>query len=370
MEGRNHMDPSELADWVGLRLVPGVGAVTFHRLVEALGSPSAALGADRRRLQALSGVGPSLAAAVSQRRWARDPQEELARLERLGGRAVTVRDPEYPPLLKEIIHPPPVIFVRGDLAGCRDGGVAVVGSRKFSPYGRRKAEELGRALGKARVSAISGLARGVDTAVHSAALAAGGHTVGVMGCGLDVAYPPENAELMQRVAAEGALVSEHPLGTAPSAGNFPGRNRIISGMSRAVVVVEAGLRSGALITARHGADQGREVLAMPGPVDSPTSQGCHALIETGARLYRGPDDVLGRGVLPPLGPGRAEPVAPPPDLPEEAARLLALVGAEPVHIDVLVRESGLKSQEVSALLINLEMAGLVSQQAGNHYVRD
>lgn len=363
------MTPSELADWVGLRLVPGVGAVTFHRLVGALGSPGQALGADRRRLQALSGVNAQVAAAVSQRRWSRDPAEELARLDKLGGRAVTVRDDEYPPLLKEILHPPPVLFVRGDLTGCRAGGVAVVGSRKFSPYGRRKAEELGRALGQAKVSAISGLARGVDTAVHSGALAAGGHTVGVMGCGLDVAYPPENAELMQRMAAQGALVSEFPLGTAPSAGNFPGRNRIISGLSRAVVVVEAGLRSGALITARHAADQGREVLAMPGPVDSPSSQGCHALIENGARLYTRPEDVLGPGVLGPVGLKEPGAAAPPPELPEEAARLLELVGAEPVHIDVLVRESGLKSQEVSALLINLEMAGLVSQQAGNHYVR-
>lgn len=364
------MGPSELAQWVGLRLIPGVGAVTFHRLVEALGSPGEVLGADRRRLEALSGIGPKVASAVSKRAWSRDPKAELERLDKLGARAVTSQDQEYPPLLREIEHPPPVLFVRGDLAGCRSGGVAVVGSRKFTPYGRRKAEELGRALAARGVSTISGLARGVDTAAHTASLEAGGHTVGVMGCGLNVAYPPENLELMNRMAEQGAIVSEFPLNTAPAAGNFPGRNRVISGMSKAVVVLEAGLRSGALITARHAAEQGREVFAMPGPVDSPGSKGCHALIESGARLYASPADVAGQGAMATLNVVAAAPAKPPAGLPADAARLVELVGPEPVHIDVLARQSGLKPQEASALLLSLEMAGLVSQVAGKHYVRD
>lgn len=364
------MDPSELVNWIGLRLIPGVGAVTFHRLVKALGSPGQVLGADRRRLQALSGVSAKVASAVSGRNWQRDPEAELERLDKLGAKVVTIDHEEYPPLLKEVVHPPPILFVRGDLTGCHRGGVAVVGSRKFSPYGRRKAEELGRALGQSGVSTISGLARGVDTAAHTGALEAGGHTVGVMGCGLNVAYPPENVELMQRMAQEGAVVSEFPLDTPPAAGNFPGRNRVISGLSRAVVVLEASVRSGALITSRHALDQGREVLAMPGPVDSPTSGGCHSLIESGARLYRTPADVLGEGALPPLMAEDLAPKQPPPDLPEEAAKLLELIGPEPIQIDVLVRQSGMLPQEVSAFLMTLEMAGLVSQQPGGLFIRE
>jgi DNA processing protein len=346
-----------------------VGSVTFDRLRRAFGSPGAALEAPLKALCAVAGLKEEVAVAVHRRAYSAPPQRELERLEALGGRVVTLLDPEYPPLLARIYAPPPLLFVRGSLAGCREGGVALVGSRDMTPYGRRVAETLARDLACAGVSVISGLARGVDTVAHQAALEAGGHSVGVLGSGLNVVYPPENARLTTRLTSEGAVVSEFPLGTRPQAANFPVRNRIISGLSRAVVVVEAGLKSGSLITARHALDQNREVLAVPGPVGTPSSQGCHELIRQGARLLTSAQDLLAPGALPPMLDSPAPAAAEPLDLPAPAAELLGLLGPVPVHVDLLVRESGLKPQEVTALLVNLEMAGLVDQRPGKHYIR-
>ncbi|MFH1036086.1 MAG: DNA-processing protein DprA [Pseudomonadota bacterium] len=359
----------EILDWLGLRLIPGVGSVTFDRLRRAFGSPGAVLSAPLKALCAVAGLKEEVAVAVHGKAFGARPERELERLEALGGRVVTLLDPEYPPLLSRIYAPPPLLFVRGDLAGCRPGGVALVGSRDMTPYGRRVAEDLARDLARAGVSVISGLARGVDTVAHQAALAAGGHSVGVLGAGLNIIYPPENARLTTALAQKGAVISEFPLGTRPLAGNFPVRNRLISGLSRAVVVVEAGIKSGSLITARHALDQNREVLAVPGPVGTPQSQGCHELIRQGARLLTSAQDLLAPGALPPLLEQAAQAPADPPELPAPAAELLALLGPAPVHVDLLVRESGLKPQEVTALLVNLEMAGLVDQRPGKHYIR-
>ena len=365
------MDQPELLDWLGLRLVPGVGSVTFCRLVRAFGSPGEVMKAGYERLMALSGVRSPVAEAISGRRWSAEPEQELARLEKMGARVVTLEHQEYPPLLREVYAPPPVLFVLGDLSGCRQGGVAVVGSRNFSPYGQKVARQYGRALGRAGKSVISGLARGIDTEAHLGALEAGGHTVAVLGCGLDVPYPRDNLGLARDIAEHGALVSEFPLGTQPAPGHFPVRNRIISGLSQAVLVVEASLRSGALITARHARDQGRDVWAVPGQVGSPVSAGCHHLIKEGAALAGSPEDLLGPGALFPVAEGQPPAqVAVPADLPADAAALLELIGAEPVHADSLVRASGLASQEVTALLVNLEMAGLVTQRSGRMYLRN
>ncbi|MFH1058650.1 MAG: DNA-processing protein DprA [Pseudomonadota bacterium] len=371
MEASAHAPRPELQDWVGLRLIPGVGSLTFARLLAAFGAPGPALGAPTDQLRAL-GLRADVAQAVHNRAWSADPERQLAELAALGGRVVTWDDADYPPLLKAIYAPPPLVFVRGDLAGCRAGGVALVGSRNMSNYGGRVAADLARDLARAGVCVISGLARGVDTVAHQAALLAGGHTVGVLGCGLDVNYPPENKDLAEAMAQKGAVLSEFPLGMAPLAGNFPARNRVISGLSRAVVVVEAGLKSGALITARHALDQGREVFAVPGQVGSAQSQGCHALISQGARLLSSAHELLAPGALPPppeaAGPDAARAQAQ-AELPAEAQALLAHLGPEPVHVDLLARHSGLRPQEVTALLINLELAGLVEQRPGKQYVR-
>jgi DNA processing protein len=371
MEAWQHGGRQDALAWLRLRFAPGVGSVRFARLLEAFGSPQAALAAPEAALAAVRGVGPRAAAAVAAGACEVDPEEQLRRLERLGGRLLAVAEADYPPLLREIFAPPPLLFVRGSLEPAAPGGVAVVGSRRLTPYGRRVAAELGRDLGRAGTSVVSGLARGIDSAAHAAALAARGHTTGVLGCGLDVAYPPENAGLMEEMAAAGAVVSEFPLGTPPAAANFPVRNRVISGLSRAVVVVEAGLKSGALITARHALDQGREVFAVPGPVGSAASQGCHELIRQGARLLSSAAELAEPGALPPgPGPGRAEPEAVAAgSLPPDWRKVLEAVSAEAVHVDLVVRESGLKPQEVTAILVSLEMEGLVEQRPGKYYVR-
>jgi DNA processing protein len=359
---------AELLDWLALRLIPGVGSVTYARLLKAFASPGAALGAPLKRLLAVPRMRAETARAVHQRAFAVDPQKELAALERMGAAIVRLGDADYPPLLAGVYAPPPLLFVRGSLAGCAAGGVAVVGSRNMSPYGRRLAGELGRDLARAGVSLISCLARGVDAVAHRGALAAGGHTVGVLGCGLNVPYPREHRELIAEVARAGAVVSEFPLNTPPSPANFPVRNRIISGLSRAVVVVEAGIKSGSLITARHALEQGRDVWAVPGPVGAPLSAGCNQLIKEGARLLSSSRDLLAPGALPP-GPG---PATPRPEGPGELnpaeAELLGHLGPEPQHIDVIARASGLDHGQLSTLLLNLVLAERVVELPGKQYV--
>jgi DNA processing protein len=370
MERKQAQDNQARLDWLGLRLIPGVGSVRFMQLVEAFGSPSQVLEAGPAQLRKVKGLPIKVTEAIVQRSWKRSPQEELKRLVSLGARAVILGDADYPPLLKQVYAPPPVLYVRGDLEPCHSGGVAVVGSRKVSRYGMGVANDLGRDLARAGVSLVSGLARGIDTAAHQSSLEQGGHTVGVQGCGLDWAYPPENADLISQMAQSGAVVTEFPLGTPPAAGNFPVRNRIISGLSRAVVVVEATQRSGALITARHALDQGREVFAVPGPVGTAGAEGSNNLIRQGARLLTSAQDLLEPGALPVLleEEGQGEPALP-DDLPASARQLFDLLGAQPVHLDVLVRESGLAVQEVSALLTTLELYGLVFASPGNNFSR-
>jgi DNA processing protein len=369
MGHRKHRQGSqELLDWLGLKLIPGVGSVTYARLLAAFGSPGKALGAPLPALMAIPRLRPEVARAVHRRAWSADPEGELRALEAMGAAVITLHSPDYPPLLAGIHAPPPVLLVRGDLGGCAGGGVAVVGSRNMSPYGRRLAGELGRDLARAGVSLVSGLARGVDAQAHRAALEAGGHSVGVLGCGLDVAYPREHRGLIEQMAASGAVVSEFPLGTQPAPAHFPVRNRVISGLSRAVVVVEAGIKSGSLITARHALEQGRDVWAVPGPVGAPMSAGCNQLIKQGARLLSASRDLLEPGALPP-GPGPATPRPEEPgELNQAEAALMEHIGPEPQHIDVIARTSGLGHGELSTLLLNLVLAERILELPGKHYV--
>ena len=286
----------EHLDWLGLRMIPGVGSVRFFQLISMFGSVSGVFSAGLAELRQVKGLPGQVAEGIVKKAWKQPPEAVLKRLEALKARLVITSDPEYPPLLSQVYAPPPVLFLRGDLSPCKTGGVAVVGSRKVSAYGLKSARGLGRELARGGVSLISGLARGIDTAAHESSLAHGGHTVGVLGCGLDRAYPPENRKLINQMAEQGAVVSEFPLGTAPAAGNFPVRNRVISGMSRAVVVVEASQRSGALITARHALDQGREVFAVPGSMGSWGAEGCNPPHSAGGQAFGlGPGTVGTRG---------------------------------------------------------------------------
>jgi DNA processing protein len=270
--------------WLALRGIPKVGPVLFHRLVQAFGSPAQVFQTPLAELRALRGVSHTLAQSIlGFRQWDR-VEEHLSRLGNFGAEILTLDDPGYPVRLKEIPFPPPLIFVKGEIQPKDSLALAMVGTRNASYYGKKTCRSLAKELARRGVTVVSGLARGIDTVAHLGALEGGGRTLAVLGCGMDVVYPPENLELYGRIQESGALISEYPLGTPPEAHNFPRRNRIISGLSLGVLVVEAGVKSGTQITAQCALEQGREVLAVPGPINSPTSVGPHHLIQTGAKL--------------------------------------------------------------------------------------
>ncbi|MBN2491863.1 MAG: DNA-processing protein DprA [Planctomycetes bacterium] len=336
--------------------------------MEALTRLFADLAAFRRGLVAtLEAAGwPAADAAELAAAAARRPvEEECAAAAAAGIRILTREDGDYPLLLREVKGAPPVLYVRGSLDAGRDApAVAVVGTRRPTPYGRNVARQLGRQLGRAGITVVSGLARGVDAAAHEGALEGGGRTVAVLGCGLDRCYPPEHDRLLEAVARAGAVLSEFPLGSLPLAGNFPRRNRIISGLVRGVVVVEAAERSGSLITARLALEQGREVFAVPGPITSAVSRGAHALLRQGARLVGGAEDIfeeLGLGVAPPAEPELA--------LSAEEQRVLECLGPEPTSLDRLVALTGLPAERLAVALSGLELKDRVMDVGGSRVVR-
>jgi DNA processing protein len=356
--------------YLRLHLAEGVGAMIFRRLVDHFGGVEEACQATASRLRQVEGVGEKTAAAIAGVEEAA-VEEELALAERHGAGVLCLEDAAYPAGLKKIPDPPPVLYVLGELAGADAVALAVVGSRRCTQYGLEQAERLGGLLGRAGFTVVSGGARGIDAAAQRGCLEAGGRTIAVMGCGLCTLYPPENAPLFKKIAADGrgAVISELPMRTAVLAGNFPNRNRIISGLSLGVLVVEAARRSGSLITAGLAIEQGKEVFAVPGRVDSPFSQGTNRLIATGqAHLVGGLDDVLdalGEVGVALKGQGTSE-VAPPtgPQLTGAEQVLLShLIGAE-LSLDELVRRSGLPSGQVTATMTMLAIKGAVVQRPG------
>ena len=297
-----------------------------------------------------------------------DPDAEMEALARSGVQAYTQHDPEYPARLQEIYDPPPLLFVRGAMEVSDEWSVAVVGTRRVSPYGRQVTAELCRGLESNRVTVVSGLARGVDGIAHESALEVGGRTIAVQACGMDIVYPSEHTGLAQRIAESGAVVSEHPLGTRPKADHFPRRNRIISGLTLGTLVVEAGAGSGALHTANHANEQNREVFAVPGRITSPTSVASNALIQQGmAKLVTQVSDILEELNLQ-MADQQMELAGILPADPTEAA-VLERLGTDPVHVDECVRLVGLPISTVSSTLAMLEMKGLVRQVGSMTYVR-
>jgi DNA processing protein len=338
-------------------------------LLEHFGSPEALLTAPARELCAAGEIAPPMAERLLATSEA-ECEPELAAIERLGVTLLTILDPGYPALLKEIADPPPVLFCRGALQPRDGAAVAVVGTRRASQYGRMMAERFGRELAEAGLTVVSGMARGVDTAAHRGALAARGRTVAVLGAGLDVPYPAENVRLMERVAEEGVLLSEAPMGAQPDAWRFPARNRIISGLSLGVLVVEGGVESGALTTARFAGEQGRDVFALPNMVGNPMGRGPHALIKDGAKLVEEVSDILEELRIPTTESVGGEQLALPElALAAEEARVLELLSVLPRPIDDLIGESSLTAAQVSAALMMLEVKGLVRKLPGNSYVR-
>jgi len=359
--------PAELQYWVAFNRIPGVGRVRHQALAARFGTLAEAWRAGPGELRA-AGLDDRIVRIIVAERPNIDPEAEFARLANLGVRALTWNDSAYPPRLKEIDDPPPVLYVRGDLSPADEWAVAVVGTRRPTPYGRQVAEEIAYQLAANRIAVISGLARGIDAIAHRAALQAGGRTVAGLACGLDIVYPPEHAKLAREIIDSGALVSDYALGTQPRGDYFPRRNRILSGMSLGVLVVEGDVKSGALITANLALDHGREVFAVPGSIFSAQSRGTNLKIQKGeAKLVQSVEDVLEELNLT-MVPQQIEMKELMPATDTEAD-LLRHIAKEPVHIDEVCRRSGLPVSTVSSVLAMMELKGLVRQMGPMAYVR-
>jgi DNA processing protein len=351
--------------WVGFTLVKGIGAVRLQALLDYFGDAQTAWNASLFTL-AGAGLSPKLAERVLQVRTSVNLDEYMEKVAAAGIRILTWDDAEYPAHLKEIDQPPPVLYLRGEFTAEDGWAVGIVGTRAVTPYGRQVTEELASVLAHNGVTVVSGLARGVDAIAHSAAIKAGGRTLAVLGSGVDKIYPPENRQMAEKIMSQGAVLSDYAPGTPPEATNFPPRNRIISGLSMAVVIVEAGDTSGALITAEFALEQGREVFAVPGNIYAPQSKGPNRLLNNGARMLLKPQDVLEALDLTRNVERREIRKVMPADSTE--ASLLEILGAEPVHVDEIRGQTGLPIEKVSAALTMMELKGMVRQVGGMNYV--
>jgi DNA processing protein len=342
--------------WIGFNLVKGIGAVHFRNLLDTFGDAETAWNAPAENLRG-AGLSSKLVVNLCQMRLQVNLELIWEHIQAQNIHVLTWEDEKYPRRLKEIEQPPPVLYLRGDLRLEDEWAVAVVGTRRITVYGRQVAEEVSGTLARNGVTVVSGLARGVDAVAHQAAIQAGGRTLAVLGSGVDRLYPPENQHLAEQIISQGAVISDYPLGTPPEGPNFPPRNRIISGLSLAVIVIEANLDSGAMITATFAAEQGRELFAVPGSILAPQSRGANRLIRDGARLLLDPQEVLevldlqqataqqtARQILP------GDPVE---------AQLYQALGSEPQHVDDIRSKTGMSIEKVSSTLALMELKGMV-----------
>ena len=360
---------SDWGDWIALRLVRGVGNVTYRQLLDRFTSPREILRTSPAMLTE-AGISARIAQAIVAFDQWKEVEAEVEQLARLNARLVTQTDAEYPERLRQIHDPPPFLYTRGSFVSQDDLAIAIVGARTASTYGRKMARELAHELAGCGVCVVSGLARGIDSEAHQAALEAGGRTIAVLGSGLDVVYPREHIALAERIAESGAVVSEFSFGSQPEAGNFPYRNRVISGISLGTVVVEATEKSGSLITAQCALDQNREVFAVPGPVTASRSRGPHRLIKDGAKLVESIDDILSE-IAPALARTdrveKNETSAPVVLLEPDEERVFQLFPEEAVHVDTLITGSGLEPARVLEVLLGLELKGIVTQLPGMYF---
>lgn len=361
------MDDVERKYWIAFSKVPRVGRVRVTQLEERFGRLEEAWRATPSELRE-AGLDASIVTACVSARNSVDPDAEWERLARQGVTALTWHDDAYPRQLLEVYDRPPVLYVRGALQPADEWAVAVVGTRRVSVYGRQVADEMARGLAASRITVVSGLARGIDAVAHRAALEACGRTIGVLACGLDMVYPPEHKRLAEQIVEQGALISDYALGTQPRSEFFPRRNRILSGISLGVLVVEGDVKSGALITARQALEQNREVFAVPGSIYSPNSRGTNKLIQDGeAKLTLTVEDVLAELNLSMASHQIEMTEIIPAD--ETESVILRLLTAEPAHIDEVRRQSGLPVAAVTSALAMLELKGLVRQVGRMNYVR-
>lgn len=364
------MDTRE--QWLRLTLIPGLGPATIKKLISRFGSADniARAGAKalaecsflrQESIAALSGPAPPATVKIM--------GDTLRLAEKAGITILCWDDPLYPPLLKEISDPPPLLYVKGRPRVLSSPGLALVGARAATSYGLQVAGLLAAGLARRGLAIISGFALGIDTAAHNGAMTADGSTIAVMGCGLDIVYPAQNRGLFERIAAKGAIVSEYPFGTLPEGFRFPARNRIISGLSLGVVVVEAARRSGTLITAQQALEQGREIFAVPGRIDSAKSEGCHRLVQEGAKLVHTVDDILDELPLTQAGPALSAPPASREELTREQESVYSLLDAYPKNIEQIIAATALPVHRVHEILLHLELQGLVAALPGKQYQR-
>lgn len=375
---------TDIAKWLKLIRAEGIGPVSFAKVLKRFDSVDAALGASVSGLTKVEGIGFKTAERIAATRDSFDADAELELAAKLGVWLVHLQDQRYPTLLKEIYDPPPVLYVRGTLGSEDTLSVAIVGSRRCSLYGQEQASRLAHLLAASGFTIVSGLARGIDTAAHQGALAAEGRTIAVQGCGLANIFPPENVKLFELVSHSGACISELPLRYEPLRENFPPRNRIIAGLSLGTIVIEAGLRSGALTTATAALESNREVMAVPGKVDSPLSKGPHRLVKQGARLVESVDDVMEtlgyigdqlkehtaqaakeatqKAEMPLFQPNSVK-------LKTHEQQIYEILGKEPLHNDHVIAETSLPAGVVNAALVSLRLKGLIRHLPGNLFTR-
>lgn len=353
-------------DWIALRAIRGVGNVTYRELLACFATPRAALQASETALVE-AGVPPVVAQAIRTFDQWKVVDLEVQKLLQKGVRLITRNDDEYPVNLTHLHDPPPFLYVRGTLLSEDRIAIAIVGSRAASAYGRTMAQTLTRGLAERGVTVVSGLARGIDAEAHRTTLVAGGRTIAVLGSGVDVIYPGEHRGLAEEITKSGAVVSEFSLGSKPEAMHFPYRNRVISGLTLGTVVVEATEKSGSLITARCAVEQNREVFAVPGNVTTGRNRGPHRLIKEGAKLVEDVDDILNEIAPTLVTTPLSSPSSPSLTLVPDEERLLGVLEAEPIHVDVVIAKSGLSAARVLEMLLGLELKGVVTQLPGTHF---
>lgn len=361
-------DVTEREAYIALNMLDGMGPVRARNLIELLGSPEAVFEADPETLIKAKGIGGEMAEAIVNQRDSVDVAGEIEQTEALGGRILTCLDEEYPAALRTIYDPPLALYILGKLVPADKHAIALVGSRRSSHYGQQTADRLAFQLARVGYTVISGLARGIDTEAHKGSLKAGGRTIAVLGGALDKIYPPENAGLAEQIAQHGAVISEFTLGREPDKTTFPYRNRIVSGMSMGVVVVEAPFKSGSLITAEQAMDQGRSVFAVPGRIDNPNARGCHMLIKSGAKLVENVDDILQEFemLISPEQREMAKEAGRRPEvmLTDDEEKIVRALGSDTLDIDTLARSAGLNISSVSGLLIGLELKKVIRMLPG------
>ncbi len=365
------LNRSELKSWLALSTVPNVGPIRFISLVKHFGSPEAVLSAPEKKLSNFPDVGPIIASNIKRKVDWMLVEKQLELMEKNKVQLLTFKDETYPENLKSIYDPPPFLFIKGETGGDDKNAIAIVGSRAASPYGKQIAEKIGRELAKRGITIISGLAWGIDSIGHLSALKENSRTIAVFGSGLDVIYPPQNGKLVERIIQNGAILSEFLLGTKPERQNFPRRNRLISGLSLGVVIVEAGAKSGALLTAQSALEQNREVFAVPGNIGAKTSEGTNRLIKQGAKLVTSVEDILEElKIITSVQLKEKKQIEKDlSQLSEVEKNIYNLITDEPYHIDKIAQNTNVTTSQALSALLSLELKGFIKQLSGKMFAR-